>query len=84
MTYFTRMRKHDWSQDERHEAVKNGWAMPGGHFPIRSAKDVKDAVDLAHASKLPFSKVKAHIVARAKAIGATGELPDDWKDSKEK
>ena len=48
MTYFSRLYKRDFSQAERDQGAKEGWAMPGGHFPIRSPGDVKNAVALAH------------------------------------
>ena len=84
MTYFDRVTKHEWSQAERDKAAKDGVGMSDGAFPIRSAQDVKDAVELAHMSHHPFSEVKAHVKARAMAIGAERELPEDWKDEKEK
>ena len=84
MGYFTPFAKRDFSAAERKQGAKEGWAMPGGHFPIKSAHDVRNAVILAHSSNLPFSEVKAHIMRRAKDLGAEGELPADWKDEKEK
>jgi hypothetical protein len=41
-------------------------------------KAAKDAVELTHMSHHPFSEVKAHVKARAEAIGAESELPEDW------
>jgi len=78
MTYFTRLFKHDWTQAQRDKGADAGWAMPGGEFPIKSAKDAHNAVELAHSSHLPFDKVKAHIKSRAKALGAESEIPADW------
>ena len=57
--------------------------MPDGSYPIRSAKDVENAVrDYYRSGKKP--DVKAHIIARAKAIGAESALPDDWRETADK
>ena len=57
--------------------------MPDGSYPIRSAKDVENAVrDYDRSGQK--ADVKAHIIARAKAIGAESALPDDWaRDGRE-
>lgn len=72
--------KHDFSADERQSAANSGAALPDGSFPIKSAEDVKNAVRLVGKATDP-TKAKAHIIARAKSIGAAGELPDDWSKS---
>ncbi|HEX3747601.1 MAG TPA: hypothetical protein VHW09_26885 [Bryobacteraceae bacterium] len=77
--------KKDYSDKERKEMADKGEAMAGGEFPIKTKKDVEDAVkDWGRAGSKP--DVKAHIIARAKAIGAEDALPDGWikKDKKEK
>ena len=57
--------------------------MPDGSYPIRSAKDVENALrDYYRNGKKP--DVKAHIIARAKAIGAESALPDDWTEAADK
>lgn len=78
--------KKDYSEKERKEMAGKE-AMDDGSFPIKTKKDVEDAVrDWGRAGSKP--EVKAHIIARAKAIGAEDTLPDDWtgkkKDKKEK
>ena len=51
--------------------------MPDGSYPIRTAEDVENAVrDYDRSGKQP--EVRAHIVARARAIGAESALPADW------
>ena len=68
---------------EREKDAEEGVAMPDGSYPIRSAKDVENAVrDYFRTGKKP--DVKAHIIARAKAIGAESALPGDWKESADK
>jgi phage head maturation protease len=76
------LQKKDYTDKERKEMAGKE-AMEDGSFPIKTKKDVKDAVDdWGRAGSKP--DVKAHIVARAKAIGAEDALPDDWKAGKKK
>ena len=68
---------------EREKDAEEGVAMPDGSYPIRSAKDVENAVrDYYRSGEKP--DVKAHIIARAKAIGAESALPDDWTETADK
>jgi hypothetical protein len=75
--------KREPSAAERRKDAEEGVAMPDGAYPIRSAKDVENAVrDYFHSGQK--ADVKAHIIARAKAIGAESALPDDWKETADK
>jgi hypothetical protein len=74
--------KRDFSQKQRDKGATQGWAMDDGSFPIKNTGDLQNAVSLAHSSKHPFEAVKAHIVARARALGAVGSLPDTWNVKK--
>lgn len=67
----------DVPQDERDRRAKDGTALPDGSFPIGSCEDVSNAVKLwGHASDP--AKAKAHIKKRARALGCTEQLPEDW------
>lgn len=56
-------------------------AEPDGSYPINVPKDVTDAVDDYNRSNgTPADK--AHIIARARAIGATDKLPAGWAGGK--
>ena len=70
--------KRDFSQKERDKAAESGAAMPDGSYPIENASDLKNAIQAYGRAKNP-AKTKAHIIARAKALGHTDLLPDDWK-----
>jgi len=75
--------KRERSAVQRKKDAEEGVAMPDGAYPIRSAKDVENAVrDYYRTGKK--ADVKAHIIARAKAIGAESALPDDWKEAADK
>jgi hypothetical protein len=75
--------KGEFSGAQREKDAEQGVAMPDGSYPIRSAKDVENAVrDYYRSGKK--AEVKAHILARAKAIGAESALPDDWTETADK
>lgn len=71
--------KREFSQDERDKLADKGHALPDGSFPIANVGDLKNAIHAIGRAKDP-AKAKAHIKARAKALGATDELPDSWGD----
>lgn len=71
--------KREFSQDERDKLADKGHALPDGSFPIVNVGDLKNAIRAIGRAKDP-AKAKAHIKARAKALGATDELPDSWGD----
>jgi hypothetical protein len=66
-----------FTEQKRAQMAKSGAAMPGGRYPIATAADVENAVRDYNRTGQP-ADVKAHIIARAKAIGATSSLPDGW------
>jgi hypothetical protein len=75
--------KREFSAAQREKDAEEGVAMPDGSYPIRSAKDVANAVrDCCRSGEKV--DVKAHIIARAKAIGAKSALPDDWTEAADK
>jgi hypothetical protein len=66
------------SQDKRDEYAKSGIAMPNGDFPIPDEGHLTSAI--GHLGNYTGDKAaaKAHIIKRAKALGKTSLLPDDW------
>jgi hypothetical protein len=70
--------KRDYNTAARERMANSGVAMPDGSFPIATVADLKNAIRLYGQAKNP-DKAKAHIKARARALGATSELPDTWK-----
>lgn len=74
----SRYGKRSFSDKKRKKLADTGAAMPDGSFPIENTSDLKNAIQSHGRAKDP-DKAKAHIKARAKALGAESELPDDWK-----
>ena len=72
--------RRDYSDAEREAFAKKGWALPDGSFPIADVEDLKNAIQ-AFGRASDKEAAKAHIIKRAKALGASDLLPDDWKRS---
>ena len=62
---------------EREDLAEKGQAMPGGGFPIRNESDLKNAIQAFGRAKNKAA-AKAWIIKRAKALGLTDLLPEDW------
>lgn len=72
--------KRFFSQEKRDSMANSGAAMDDGSFPINNAEDVRNAVRLSgHHKNHSEAEVRAHIVRRAKAVGAEGEIPEGWE-----
>ena len=73
--------KRTFTSDQRKRLASSGKALPDGSYPIENKSDLHNAIQAFGRAKNK-GKAKAHIIARAKALGATSMLPDDWKVSK--
>lgn len=74
--------KRTFTAQERKDAEAKGYAMPGGRYPINDKKDLENAIHAVGRGKGSHAAIRAHIMARAKALGATDMIPDDWKAKK--
>ena len=72
--------KRHFSADERKKAAEGGTALPDGSFPIEDRTDLENAIDALGRAK-DEAAAKAHIIERAKALGATDLLPAGWPES---
>jgi hypothetical protein len=72
--------ERDFTTAQRKKAAESGTAMPDGSFPIENEEDLHNAVQAVGRAKDP-AKAKAHIKARAKALGCTSCLPKEWEES---
>lgn len=75
--------KRNVGSGEREKLAKSGGALPDGSFPIASVKDLRNAIK-AYGRASDKAAAKAHIIKRAKALGATNLLPDGWDGGEEK
>lgn len=70
----------EFSTERRKQLAKKGFALPDGSYPIENIQDLKNAIRaFGRAPEGKRAQVKRHIIKRAKALGATNLLPDDWK-----
>lgn len=69
----------DFNQMQRRRLAAKRQAMPDGGFPIRNISDLKNAIQ-AYGRAKNKPAVKAWIKKRARELGATNLLPDNWRD----
>jgi hypothetical protein len=70
----------------RKNLAKQGKAMPdsegsGGRFPIRNRADLQKAIKAvgrAKGGEEGRAKVRRFIISRARALGLTSLIPDNW------
>ena len=71
-----------FSTKSREKFAKKSVALPDGSFPIPDKDALRRAIaSFGRAPEEKRAQVKAHIKRRARALGATDMIPDDWKDS---
>lgn len=68
----------DFSEEERARLAKSGAALPDGSFPIVTTEDLDNAIRAIGRASNPAA-AKAHIIKRARALGAEDHLPEDWR-----
>lgn len=74
--------KRAYTQEERDAMAADGTALPDGSFPIATEADLSNAVR-AYGRAKNKAQAKAHIITRAKALGAEAGLPEGWTVNKE-
>jgi len=70
--------KRSFTQAERDDAAKSGAAMPDGSYPIENAGDLSNAIRAVGRGSGGHDAIRKHIIARAKALGKSDEIPDNW------
>jgi len=70
-----------FSGEQRKKAAAKGQAQKDGSYPIKNAQDLKNAIQAYGRSKNKAA-TKAHIIRRARALGLTKLLPEDWVKDK--
>ena len=68
----------EFSEEERKELAKKGWAEDDGSYPIESKEDLHNAIQSVGRSK-DIEKTKVHIKKNAKRLGQESMIPEDWK-----
>jgi len=68
--------KRSFSAEQRRDLASSGKALPDGSFPIVTKGDLRNAISAFGRGKAPGAAAK-HIKARARALEATGMLPEE-------
>jgi hypothetical protein len=75
------MEKRDYSAATRRRMAEEGTAMRDGSFPIANETDLRNAIQsVGRASD--YDAARRHIIRRARALGLTELLPEDWNVQK--
>jgi len=72
----------DISPKVRERLAKTGKALPDGSYPIRNTSDLKNAIQAyGRANPEDRAKVRRHIVKRARALGKSDLIPENWEEA---
>ena len=74
----TEIFKRDRSMETRRRLAESGEAMPDGSYPVVTVADLQNAIRAYGRSDNPQA-TKEHIKRRARALGRTDLLPENWK-----
>jgi hypothetical protein len=69
----------DFSKRERMAYAMKGWALEDGSYPIPDKAHLHSAIVLAQSGHGDVAAAKRLIRKRARELGATDMLPDEWK-----
>ena len=72
------LNEKEFSEGSRKNLAKKGVAMKDGSYPIQSKKDLKNAIK-AYGRAKNKAATKRHILKRARSLGASDLIPDNWK-----
>lgn len=72
-----------YNAKQRREMAKLGQALPDGSYPIKTRKDLENAISLVGLGNAPDKVIKEHIIKRAKAIDALSMIPPKWMGSED-
>jgi HK97 family phage prohead protease len=72
------VRADKYSDKDRQQGAKEGWAMPDGSYPIKDTEDLGNAIHAVGRGGSSHDAIRKHIISRAKALGASDQVPDSW------
>ena len=67
------------TQAERDKAAAAGEAMADGSYPIRNGAELDKAIRAVGRGTADHDSIRKHIIKRAKALGQSEKIPDNWK-----
>jgi hypothetical protein len=70
--------KEKYDTEDRKRMAANGQAMEDGSYPIADKADLDDAIRAVGRGGADHDAIRRHIIHRAKALGASSEIPENW------
>ena len=70
--------KRERSAETRRRLAQSGEAMPDGSYPIVTVEDLRNAIQAFGRTDNPRA-TKEHIMRRARALGRTDLIPENWR-----
>ena len=67
-----------YNQADRDDMASKGQALSDGSYPIKDAEDLHNAIHAVGRGGASHNAIRAHIIARAKALGMSDQIPDNW------
>lgn len=67
-----------YDTDDRKRMAGNGQAMDDGSYPVADEEDLDNAIRAVGRGGSSHDAIRRHVIARAKALGASGRIPDNW------
>lgn len=71
--------KRAYNEESRMEMAKRGMALPDGSYPIKDIADLQNAIQAFGRAK-DKEAAKAHIMKRARDLGAENMIPEKWME----
>jgi hypothetical protein len=70
--------KAKYDADDLKRMAANGQAMADGSYPIADKEDLGRAIRAVGRGGASHDAIRHHIMTRAKSLGASSEIPDNW------
>lgn len=67
-----------YNTDDRKRMAKSGEAMDDGSYPVADKEDLANAIRAVGRGSGDHDAIRRHIMKRAKALGASDQIPDNW------
>lgn len=75
---YERIVKAKYNAADLKRMAASGAAMENESYPIADKEDVEHAVNAVGRGGASHNAIRAHVIRRAKAIGASSMIPDNW------
>jgi hypothetical protein len=70
--------KAKYNADDLRRMAANGQAMDDESYPVADREDLDRAIRAVGRGGADHNAIRRHVIARAKALGASSEIPDNW------